>query len=349
MAMSSNFLKKIVVNKFTKKVFRYARKKLCAEILNEQERCFNAQMAAVNELKENIIHMQKKNQVLLQARRLPSQDDQSPQFIVTLTSYGRRLSTTLPYTVCSLLNQSVMPCKIVLYVTHGSSIPFVLEKLVQANSLELRFCEDIKSYKKLIPALQDFPEDVLITADDDICYPFDWLADLKEAYEKDPSKIYCHRAHEIVFDSNGNIAPYTEWKPCIRHSLYPTRIFSTGGGGTLYPPHSLDKMCVDKKIFMSLAPRADDIWFWAMAKLKGTEFSIVNSRSPVITDEFDPSEMGECLYHDNVIQGGNDTQLEAVLNYFPALQECVKDMYYIKDSADYWKSRYLSGGGGGGY
>ena len=44
-----------------------------------------------------------------------------------------------------------------------------------------------------------------------------------------------------------------------------------GGAGCLYPPNSLHEDVFKEKLFMSLCPSSDDVWFWAMALLKGTK------------------------------------------------------------------------------
>jgi hypothetical protein len=68
---------------------------------------------------------------------------------------------------------------------------------------------------------------------------------------------------------------------------------------------------------MKLAPVGDDIWFWAMAKLKGTEYGLVNNGC---TYFLDVSPNNDGLFIKN-IKGGNDQQLKNVINRFPELLE----------------------------
>jgi hypothetical protein len=114
----------------------------------------------------------------------PLEAKNSPRYIVSLTSYGKRLRMTAPYAIITLLNQSVRPDKIVLWVGHGDkeNIPAIMNRLTK-KGLEIRFCEDVKSYTKLVPALREFPEDCIITSDDDIYYPKNWLKLLKRYHE----------------------------------------------------------------------------------------------------------------------------------------------------------------------
>lgn len=39
------------------------------------------------------------------------------------------------------------------------------------------------SYKKIIPSLKEYPENIIFTCDDDIFYPKGWLKDLYEDYK----------------------------------------------------------------------------------------------------------------------------------------------------------------------
>jgi len=76
---------------------------------------------------------------------------------------------------------------------------------------------------------------------------------------------------------------------------------------------------------MRLSPKADDIWFWAMAVLNGTQFVVVPDgyRTPKLIDDNDMSG-GTCLWQENC-NGGNDRQLKAVIKHYPELQEWVRN------------------------
>jgi hypothetical protein len=235
----------------------------------------------------------------------------SPLFILTLTSYGKRTEDTAPYAIWSLFEQNVKPDKIILWLDNDnwnlSNIPNLL-RIEAEMGLEIKFCKDLKSYKKLNFALQEFPNDVLITVDDDAYYPRDWLEKLLQAHRENPQKICCHRAHVIKKD-----LPYNKWKWKATEKDNAEQLFPTGIGGVLYPPQSLDLTHLNE--IMELAPQADDIAYWAMAKLKGTkhtlvangyfEFNLVNG-----IDEEDS------LMAVNRRQGKNDYQFNAVVEEF---------------------------------
>ncbi len=248
-----------------------------------------------------------------------------PLYCVTLTSYGSRINDTAPYAIASILNQEVLPDKLVLWLAHGSKIPQVYDKLISCG-LEIKYCDDIKSYKKLIPALLTYPNDVLITADDDVIYPHDWLNRLILANKKDPMCILGFRCHGITMTDQLEVRPYSEWKKCINKDdcVSEFSILPTGVNGILYPPKSLDKRCLSRDLFMRIAPSGDDIWFWAMGRLNGTKYKIVQHELQNF-DPVDPSEKG--LFEEVNSKEGNDIQFKNLMNEYPELLDKLRKEY----------------------
>jgi len=265
----------------------------------------------------------------------PLQNKETPQYIVSLTSYGKRLTDTAPYAITTLFNQTIQPNKIILWVAYEDkeNVPQIMEKLIE-KGLEIRFCEDIKSYKKLIPALQEFPSDYIITADDDVYYPENWFEQFIAEHKKNPNKIICHRAHGIRFDENYNPFPYERWEICVEPTMYIGNIFPTGVGGILYPPKCFYKDILNKELFMKFAPMADDIWFWAMAILNNEYFKeenpyivIENGYSRNLQDiEPEQQQDGNALWNYNCSQRGNDQQLKAVIEHYPQIKDVFKKL-----------------------
>ena len=276
----------------------------------------------------------------------PLESKNSPQYIVSLTSYGKRLTDTAPVGIVTLLNQTVKPDRIILWVGNNDkeNIPRVMKKLTE-KGVEIRFCEDIRSYTKLIPALVNFPDDYIITADDDLFYPQNWFEQLMFEHKNNPRKIICHRAHGIKVDRNHNPIPYFKWDQCIEPNIYfgqtfPSQnengnrprlesVFPTGVGGILYPPKCFYKDITNKELFLKLSPFADDIWFWAMAVINKEYFG-VESPYILVKDShsqklplIDPrQEKGKnALWNYNWAENGNDKQLKAVIEQYPQLRD----------------------------
>lgn len=239
--------------------------------------------------------------------------------IVSLTTYGKRLYD-VHLAIESIMEQTMKANRIILWLENDLK-DFPLPKtllLQQERGLEIRFCEDIRSYKKLIPTLELYPDDAIITIDDDLIYEFDLLENLIKPYLIDPQYIYCHRFHRMKFDDKNNLLPYKQWEWRCNDTQALISNFPTTGGGTLFPPNSLDKEVLNKKVFMDICKYADDIWFKAMSLKKGTLSKKVFSHNKY-GDEFIviPNNQDMGLYNINVNgESLNDKQLNDVFNKY---------------------------------
>lgn len=199
------------------------------------------------------------------------------QVIVSLTSFP----AAIPYAakaVQSILNGAVLPNKVVLYLTFSQfgkdGIP---QELLDLASNEPRFeirdyPKDIRSYRKLVPTLTDFPDAIIVTIDDDVKYHKNMLRDLLRLHEEIPNAVLAHRAKLMKPDK-----PYRKWRKYRWYHFLGKRIHAsfrniqTGVGGVLYPPHCLKPEMIDVELFTKLAPTTDDIWFWAAGVANGVK------------------------------------------------------------------------------
>lgn len=233
------------------------------------------------------------------------------ELIVTLTSYPPRFPV-LAKTLKSLLDQETAPDRVILWLAHGdiAALPDDVLKLAQ-HGLEIRECDDTRSYKKLIPALANWPDATFITADDDVYYPPDWLTGLVETARAHPCDVIATRAHMAKLDADGALVSYSEWELATDASLARTaeeRLFPTGVGGILYPPGSLHPDVANEKQFRSLCPNGDDIWFFWMARKAGRTHRRTDAWFDIV--EW-PTENRVSLSDENYLGDGNDRQIKA--------------------------------------
>lgn len=247
----------------------------------------------------------------------PLQKKDKDNFIVSLTSYGRRVKSVVYYTLVSLLKQTERPSKIILWLDYSwydDKIPRKIKDLSKYG-VEIKYCKDIKSYKKLIPALSMFPKDIIITVDDDMIYNKDLLKSLMDGYRNN-GKIQCTIAGLPRIDGE-TVSPYNSWLS-ISEACESKHLVPIGVGGVLYPPGSLHKEVLNEDAFSKLAPNADDLWFWTMAKMHGSSHACVELRKPNYTFDalYQYFHKGSALTHDNAGEGKNDMQLKKILNYY---------------------------------
>ncbi|WP_297296342.1 glycosyltransferase [uncultured Brachyspira sp.] len=303
-------------------------KKIYYEQLNKKIEIINNQVSNTSKelpkLKKEISLLDLRNKARMQILSLSNkkiiEEKRKERLIVSLTSFPQRIYD-IDVVLFSLLNQTIKPDKIILWLGQEEfpnledDIPSHVLSMTKFG-IEIEFCKNIRQYKKLIYALEKYPDDVIVTADDDAYYEYNWLEKLYNAYLENPNYIHCHRAHKMQFDENNHILTYNKWIQCIESTnTTPSFInFPTGIGGVLYKSKLLYKDIFDENLFMELCPKADDIWFWAMAVLNGTKINVVkdNINRPV--------ELGYEYYINlwqvNVKQNLNDVQLNNVVNYY---------------------------------
>ncbi|MDE5996943.1 MAG: glycosyltransferase [Muribaculaceae bacterium] len=249
------------------------------------------------------------------------------RIIVSLTSFPAAIDYAI-LAIRSILKGSVLPDRLVLYLTFDQfkerKIPEELKEIKNNHDIfEIRdFPIDIRSYRKLVPALRDFPDDIIITVDDDVDYDKDMLKDLIEMHGRFPNAIIANRA-KIVDTSK----PYRKWKKLRWYDFITERIkldphvIQTGVGGVLYPPHSLRLDMIDERLFMKLAPTTDDIWFWAAAIANGrTVIPMPFGRHNKPKEVGKPRELSLKTVNFKDRTSRNDDALKAIMEHYPEIK-----------------------------
>jgi len=92
------------------------------------------------------------------------------RIIVSLTTYSKRISN-LPAVLDSIFSQTLKPDFVVLNLAFEEVVPYDVQEYVESHPIEVNRVPDTKVYKKLIPTLRKYPDDCIITIDDDFLYP----------------------------------------------------------------------------------------------------------------------------------------------------------------------------------
>ncbi len=255
-------------------------------------------------------------------------EKRSPRVIVSLTSFPQRMEE-IHYCLYSLLDQTLKPDEVVLWLAKeqfpngDTDIPQEVLDLKE-KGLTIRWCRNLHSYKKLVPSLLEFPEDIIVTADDNVYYEQDWLEQLCREHLEHPEYIVCNRAHTIKLGRDKNILPFRRWKKISKSKEASFRNMQIATGGVLYPPKSLHKDATNAELFGELAPTTDDIWFWAMAVLNDTKVKVIKNnvtRLRYLSPERKRGLMGIFTLFNKNKKCGNDLQLEKVMEHYPDIAE----------------------------
>mgnify|MGYP000181982649 FL=1 len=242
------------------------------------------------------------------------QNDKSDNLYVSLTSFPPRFET-LAEVLSALLQQSLKPGKICLWIYHND-----LKKLQHAvpksilKRIKVYGCEELYSYKKILPLLKRNPSVDVVTADDDVIYPRDWLQSLVEKSNECPGHVVAHRVHKITLDKSQNPNPYKSWQWCDESAVQPSPLnFQTEVGGVLYPCGSLNKRVLEVEMLQKLCPGNDDIWLYFMTRL--------NNNYVVATGEkfqypHIPESQNQALWKTNVERNRNDRYFRNMASVF---------------------------------
>lgn len=194
---------------------------------------------------------------------------------VSLTSYGKRIGTVWK-TIETIGGGTVKPRRIILWLDDAAVLanPPASLKRLRARGLEIRSCRDYGPHKKYFPyvceVFPDEPERTLVTADDDVFYPPNWLEELLGAHR--PDEVTAFRAR---IRSN---APYRSWLTCT--TTEPSeKVFATGVSGVAYPPRLLDTLRDRGDQFADICPLADDFWLHFAAVATGVPIRQVRDSS----------------------------------------------------------------------
>ena len=197
--------------------------------------------------------------------RYPALSGREDGIVISLTSFPPRMGT-LWITLDSLFRQSVLPDKIVLYLTAEefpgrlADVPAQVKRFMDYG-LEIEFMpENLYSHMKYFHALQRFTEAKVITVDDDSYYPRYTVERLMALNGKYPGAV-CANIASVIEPSN--FYDYSSWKRAGKEQQPSMLCVALGFSGVLYPPHVIGKQMFDKDLFMSICPKADDLWLKA--------------------------------------------------------------------------------------
>jgi len=242
-------------------------------------------------------------------------NNKSPKVIITLTSFPGRINRVW-LVIETILRQSQKPDRIILWLskeqfTSINQLPIRL--ISQTNKgLEIRFVDgDLKSHKKYYYTLKEFPDDIIITIDDDILYPSWMIEDLITASIKNPQSVVCRYACVISYIKD-EIIPYDKWVKPISDNTIHADLFFGSGGGTLFPAYSLSHEILNEYVIKNVTPLADDVLLNAICRLNNIDVIKVAGNSKLLPVIFNKKTHLSTI---NIGQLQNDHQIKMLREY----------------------------------
>lgn len=245
-----------------------------------------------------------------------------PKVIVSLTSYPKRIGT-VKSVIDTILTQTKRADRIILWLAEEQfpekedDLPKDLVELSTQGLLDICWCDDLKPHKKYFYAFQKYPDDLIITVDDDILYPPHTISTLYASYLLYPDAVSAARAHIIAINDNNEIMPYNNWIHEVNSLLHSPsmQLIATGCGGILYRPSLFRKAFFDKEAIISTCLHADDLWLKAMQVISNVPVVLAKNYEPL---QYVPSSQEEALFQFNIREQQNDVQLKRIIQWTDA-------------------------------
>lgn len=250
-------------------------------------------------------------------------EEREQKIILSLTSFPKRYNR-LHVVMKSLLRQTVKPDYVILYLyeDEAKNLPISLTALTKFGMEIVKVDRNLMPHKKYYYAMQAFPNDCVITVDDDFIYPDNLVEELLKWHELKPHCIVAARARKMNFDENGQLLPYRQCRIIRENVTEPVSYaLTTNGGGTLFPPRSLDSRVFDIDLINKLALRQDDLWLMVMQKLAGTK-AVICPENVLEREIAVKGESMDDLFATNTTD--NRISMKALFDYF----NITKDHFY---------------------
>jgi len=213
-----------------------------------------------------------------------------PLVTVNLTTTFQRLSFCR-IALTSLLLQSRLPDQINLWVSKepylrdkGIANKEAIDQLIASlpaesrSRISVRWVPNTGPYRKLIPMLREAgPDDLIVTADDDIFYGRDWLSGLLSAYDYAGGKPAAARVRTKRINFLGRKTSYLFWNLINQPKTVEDGFIVTFGGGVVLTRAMFREQDIADDSFLKVAPTADDLWYSKLLRLNRNELVVVPS------------------------------------------------------------------------
>lgn len=260
------------------------------------------------------------NQLRFSSRRHKILSPSTTDVVICMKSYPARIKYAW-LSLETLFRQNFEGAKIVLVLAESQfpqkQVPKSILRLVN-KGLELLWVEkDGRSFDHLWPAYIRFPNCKIISVDDDKFFPPTLVSELVNQSILRPNTIIGARGWEIA--PIGNEIGFGQGWRRASLSTPSKKLFMPPGNGSLYPPDSLPPSTGDDSLRNQICPNADDVWYWAMARLHGTPSICLGlrphrpswrqSRTPALADS-----------------GPGTKEFKSVVDYFDLRPTLLEDM-----------------------
>ena len=165
--------------------------------------------------------------------------------IVSLTSSKEKIkSLKIDRLILSLLNQSVLPYKILISINNNDVkyISEYLKLLIKKNIIEfISIKEDFRNFNKYYYIPDKYKKYIIIVVDDNIILEQNSIENLFESFLLYPTAISARRVYKMNFNHKWILKPFYYWPKDYKKIKIPKySLFAIHGEGALFPPNTLN-------------------------------------------------------------------------------------------------------------
>ena len=199
---------------------------------------------------------------------------------LNLTTTAGRLDVCSA-TIWSLIHQSILPDKIFLWVSKDpymadtgiSSDPLWVSEVNNIRDIvRVRYVENTGPYRKIFPALKEASDnDILIYADDDVIYGYNWLELLLSSfYESNSEFAVASRIRIMHKNFLGYYQSYNKYSILTNNKVCTDDFIITGVGGCVLKRKMINCDLINDDSYLKVAPKTDDLWISKILKISGS-------------------------------------------------------------------------------
>lgn len=293
--------------------------------INEGNIKINEDYEEVNHINKEDIDEEIKNFTIRGVKK----SKRKPRLMVSLTTTQDNINNA-HYSLYSLLNQELKADKVILWLNKNDfpneelDVPKNVLKLKE-NGLSLRFCEDYKQYNNIIPIITTYPNDIIITANDNVYYPQNWLKILYNDHKSNPDTILAHKAKLVSLKDDNTFNKYEEL-PYNEDEKNPTyHNLANTEAGVLYPPNTISENICNEKKFNEYDDNIN-AWLWAMCVLNHKKIKLTKNKLEDDLIYVNPLLETDILNNSNLKQDNNmDTIINNIVNKYPEIINIIKE------------------------
>lgn len=276
-------------------------------------RCCASMAEAMNDLRSAVAIQN------ISDRRTGEAPVREDELIVSIATYAPRLDSVVA-TLHSVARQTVKPDRVMLWLPRDGfpagmrDLPADTLSAIDEAHVEVHWAPiDLGPHNKYFWTMRAYPNNIVVTLDDDALYDADLLESLIQAHATWPDAVVSMRTHMIETE-DGGFKPYAQWtlEQAELVGQPSMRLLATGVGGVLYPPHAFDERAFDVKGIQRTCLYADDLWLKVMEVLAGTK---VVCPEPSRAINYVEDSQGINLCDENLGRGGNDSALANIIAY----------------------------------